>query len=244
MGGLSSPQLQWRDAPERLARPRGRCLPPQVRRADQGRPRHRQRRARPAEHVRRSAPTTCASTASRCRSSSSPTCSCTSPPVSSRRRATRRVDRPSSASSSIPTRVVPVGRLDADTTGAILLTNDGDLAHRLAHPKYEVDKVYVAELWQQPTDGILRKLADGVKLDEDGTKTAPAQVRRICRRRRRADDPRGPQPAGEAHVRSGRAPREARCTAARYGSLDVEGLEPGAVARARALRSRSDFARL
>ena len=72
-----------------------------------------------------------------------------------------------------PARVVPVGRLDADTTGAILLTNDGDLAHRLAHPKYEVDKVYVAELWQQPTDGILRKLADGVKLDEDGTKTAP-----------------------------------------------------------------------
>ena len=69
-----------------------------------------------------------------------------------------------------PARVVPVGRLDADTTGAILLTNDGDLAHRLAHPKYEVDKVYVAELWQQPTDGILRKLADGVKLDEDGAR--------------------------------------------------------------------------
>src|SRR3954464_519566 len=57
-----------------------------------------------------------------------------------------------------PARVVPVGRLGADTTGAILLTNDGELAHRLAHPKYEVDKVYVAELWQQPTDGILRKL--------------------------------------------------------------------------------------
>ena len=108
-----------------------------------------------------------------------------------------------------PARVVPVGRLDADTTGAILLTNDGDLAHRLAHPKYEVDKVYVAELWQQPTDGILRKLADGVKLDEDGAKTAPAQVRRISRRRRRADDPRGTQPAGEAHVRGRRAPREA-----------------------------------
>ena len=78
-----------------------------------------------------------------------------------------------------PARVVPVGRLDADTTGAILLTNDGDLAHRLAHPKFEVDKVYVAELWKQPTDGILRKLADGVRLDEDEPKTAPAQVRRV-----------------------------------------------------------------
>src|SRR5579862_5609911 len=44
-----------------------------------------------------------------------------------------------------PSRVVPVGRLDADTTGALLLTNDGDLAHRLAHPRYEVDKVYIAD---------------------------------------------------------------------------------------------------
>lgn len=76
-----------------------------------------------------------------------------------------------------PARVVPVGRLDADTTGALLLTNDGELAHRLAHPKYEVDKVYVAELWRQPTDGTLRKLSEGVKL-EDG-KTSPAKVRRL-----------------------------------------------------------------
>src|SRR5204863_7337664 len=44
------------------------------------------------------------------------------------------------------TRVVPVGRLDADTTGALLLTNDGQLAHRLAHPRYEVEKVYEAEV--------------------------------------------------------------------------------------------------
>src|SRR3954465_13067857 len=43
-------------------------------------------------------------------------------------------------------RVVPVGRLDADTTGALVLTNDGELAHRLAHPRYEVDKVYVADV--------------------------------------------------------------------------------------------------
>ena len=78
----------------------------------------------------------------------------------------------------LPTRVVPIGRLDADTTGALLLTNDGDLAHQLAHPKYEIDKVYVVQLWKQPSDGTLRKLAEGVNL-EDG-KTAPAEVKRIA----------------------------------------------------------------
>jgi 23S rRNA pseudouridine2605 synthase len=74
-------------------------------------------------------------------------------------------------------RVVPAGRLDADTTGALLLTNDGDLAHRLAHPRYEIDKVYVAEVEGDPTDEALRTLADGVELD-DG-RTAPARVRRL-----------------------------------------------------------------
>src|SRR3954464_11024225 len=49
-------------------------------------------------------------------------------------------------------RVVPVGRLDAETTGALLLTNDGQLAHRLAHPRYEIDKVYEVACWSQPTD--------------------------------------------------------------------------------------------
>ncbi len=53
-------------------------------------------------------------------------------------------------------RVVPVGRLDADTTGALLLTNDGELAHRLSHPRYEVDKVYVAEVEGDPSPGDAR----------------------------------------------------------------------------------------
>jgi pseudouridine synthase len=73
--------------------------------------------------------------------------------------------------------VVPVGRLDADTTGVLLLTNDGLLAHRLAHPRYEVDKVYVADVGGRPTDEALRRLADGVEL-EDG-RTSPARVRRL-----------------------------------------------------------------
>jgi 23S rRNA pseudouridine2605 synthase len=74
-------------------------------------------------------------------------------------------------------RVVPVGRLDVETTGALLLTNDGELAHRLAHPKYEVEKVYEAEVEGEPSDVALRRLAEGVEL-EDGV-TAPAQVRRL-----------------------------------------------------------------
>jgi 23S rRNA pseudouridine2605 synthase len=74
-------------------------------------------------------------------------------------------------------RVVPVGRLDADTTGALLLTNDGPLAYRLMHPRYEVDKVYEVEVEGEPADTALERLAEGVEL-EDG-KTAPATVERL-----------------------------------------------------------------
>src|SRR6059036_3079673 len=64
------------------------------------------------------------------------------------------------------TRLVPVGRLDADTTGALLLTNDGDLAHRLAHPRYEVEKVYEVEVEGEPSDEALRQLEQGIDLDD------------------------------------------------------------------------------
>ena len=75
-------------------------------------------------------------------------------------------------------RVVPVGRLDADTTGALLLTNDGPLAHRLAHPRYGVEKTYVVDVEGDPDDLALQRLRDGVELD-DGP-TAPARARRIA----------------------------------------------------------------
>jgi 23S rRNA pseudouridine2605 synthase len=78
----------------------------------------------------------------------------------------------------VPERVVPVGRLDADTTGALLLTNDGPLAHRLAHPRYGVEKVYEAEVEGEPGEEALRHLADGVELD-DG-RTAPAKARLLA----------------------------------------------------------------
>lgn len=74
-------------------------------------------------------------------------------------------------------RVVPVGRLDADTTGALLLTNDGPLSHRLMHPRYEVDKVYEVDVEGEPSDEALAALERGVEL-EDGP-TAPAEVRRV-----------------------------------------------------------------
>ncbi|MBA2361576.1 MAG: rRNA pseudouridine synthase [Actinobacteria bacterium] len=121
-------------------------------------------------------------------------------------------------------RVVPVGRLDADTTGAILLTNDGELAHRLAHPKYEVEKVYEAEVEGEPSDDALRRLAGGVEL-EDGP-TAPARARRLGRSK------------VELVIHEGRNRQVKRmCDAVghpvrrlhrtRYAGLTVEGLQPG-----------------
>lgn len=71
-------------------------------------------------------------------------------------------------------RVFPVGRLDADTEGLLLLTNDGDLAQRLTHPSYGVDKEYLVEIEGHPNRGVVRRLREGVQLD-DGI-TAPAKV--------------------------------------------------------------------
>ena len=71
-------------------------------------------------------------------------------------------------------RVFPVGRLDADTEGLLLLTNDGDLAHRLTHPSYGVEKEYLAEVAGRPSAAAVRQLREGVEL-EDGI-TAPAKV--------------------------------------------------------------------
>jgi 23S rRNA pseudouridine2605 synthase len=121
-------------------------------------------------------------------------------------------------------RVVPVGRLDADTTGALLLTNDGELAHRLAHPRYEVDKVYEADLDRDPDPESLRRLGEGVEL-EDG-RTAPAAVRRLGRGRvelvlhegRKHQVKRMLEAVGYRVVRLHRP---------RYAGLDLRGLEPG-----------------
>ena len=122
-------------------------------------------------------------------------------------------------------RVVPVGRLDADTTGALLLTNDGQLAHRLAHPRYGVEKTYIAEVEGDLDDDALQRLRDGIELD-DGS-TAPARARRLGRGR------------VELVLHEGRKHQVKRMLAAvghpvtrlhrvRYAGLTLEGLEPGA----------------
>ena len=124
----------------------------------------------------------------------------------------------------IPERVVPVGRLDFDTTGALLLTNDGELAHRLMHPSFEVDKIYEASVQESITPEILNKLSNGVEL-EDG-KTAPAKVRKLG------------DGKIELTIHEGRKHQVKRMLAAvgltvtqlhrsQYGQLGLDGLKPG-----------------
>lgn len=79
----------------------------------------------------------------------------------------------------LPARVYPVGRLDAETDGALLLTNDGETAHRLTHPRYEVPKVYEALVEGQTAEGDLDKLRRGLFLE--GRRTAPGKVRVLRR---------------------------------------------------------------
>ena len=125
----------------------------------------------------------------------------------------------------VPQRVVPVGRLDADTTGALLLTNDGQLSHRLMHPRYEVGKVYEVEVEGEPDEEALTRLAEGVELD-DGVMTAPAEARRLGSSRL------------ELTLHEGRKHQVKRMLAAvghpvtrlhrsSYAGLDADGLEPG-----------------
>jgi len=122
-------------------------------------------------------------------------------------------------------RVVPVGRLDADTTGALLLTNDGQLAHRLAHPRYGVEKVYEAEVEGAPTDEALAALAGGVEL-EDG-RTAPARVRRLTPDRIELAIHEGRNRQVRRMLEAVGHPVRALHRSA-YAGLTLEGLEPGA----------------
>jgi 23S rRNA pseudouridine2605 synthase len=123
-----------------------------------------------------------------------------------------------------PARVVPVGRLDVDTTGVLLLTNDGDLAHRLAHPRYEVDKVYVADVEGDPSDETLGQLSAGIEL-EDGM-TAPAAVRRLGRGRVELTIHEGRNRQVKRMLERVGHPVE-RLHRPRYGPLSVDGLAPG-----------------
>jgi len=81
----------------------------------------------------------------------------------------------------IPERIYPVGRLDKDSTGLLLLTNDGRLHHRLSHPSFDHEKEYEVTVASHITDGALRSLEKGMPMM--GTKTRPAKIKRIFSKR-------------------------------------------------------------
>lgn len=76
----------------------------------------------------------------------------------------------------VPQRIYPVGRLDYDTSGLLLLTNDGELANRLTHPRYEVEKVYVARVTGIPSNDAMRQLRQGITVDDDHYAPAKSKV--------------------------------------------------------------------
>jgi 23S rRNA pseudouridine2605 synthase len=127
-------------------------------------------------------------------------------------------------------RVYPVGRLDYDTSGLLLLTNDGELANRLAHPSYEIDKVYRAWVKGVPAAEQVKRLAEGIML-EDGM-TAPGRARLL------AIAPARDKALLELTIHEGRNRQVRRMCEAighpvlsleriRLGFLTLEGLEPG-----------------
>ncbi|WP_084078662.1 pseudouridine synthase [Desulfitobacterium chlororespirans] len=132
----------------------------------------------------------------------------------------------------ISQRVYPVGRLDYDTSGLLLLTNDGDLAHRLMHPSYGVEKTYRVEVGEKIPEQALKRLERGVLL-EDG-KTAPARIREVSPKGR------GSGPAYEITIHEGRNRQVRRMFKAigfplsalkrmRFGPLELDpSLAPGA----------------
>jgi 23S rRNA pseudouridine2605 synthase/23S rRNA pseudouridine2604 synthase len=81
----------------------------------------------------------------------------------------------------IPQRIYPIGRLDKDSTGLLILTNDGTLHHRLSHPSFDHEKEYDVTVSRPITDGSLRNIAKGLPMM--GTKTRPTEIQRISSRR-------------------------------------------------------------
>lgn len=127
-------------------------------------------------------------------------------------------------------RIFPVGRLDYDTSGLLLLTNDGEFTNKLTHPSNEVEKVYVAKVRGLPTPRELEKLEKGVFID--GRRTAPAKVLIISR------DKKTETSIVELVIHEGRNHQVKKMLESvgfpvmklkreRYGDLDLSGLRPG-----------------
>ncbi|MCO7126750.1 rRNA pseudouridine synthase [Sporolactobacillus shoreicorticis] len=130
----------------------------------------------------------------------------------------------------VPERIFPVGRLDYDTSGALLMTNDGELANKLMHPSFEFDKTYIAHVNPIPTKDQLRQLASGIRL-EDGM-TAKARVQLLV------SDKENGTASVQLTIHEGRNRQIRRMFSAlhlhvrklkrdRYGFLGLTGLHPG-----------------
>lgn len=130
----------------------------------------------------------------------------------------------------VPERIYPVGRLDYDTSGVLLLTNDGEFANLMTHPKHEIDKVYVAKVEGVPSKETLRQLEKGVRLD-DG-RTAPATARLLKKDRAKG------KAIVELTIHEGKNRQVKRMFEAvghsveklkreRLGFLNVDGMDPG-----------------
>jgi 23S rRNA pseudouridine2605 synthase len=129
-------------------------------------------------------------------------------------------------------RVYPVGRLDYDTSGLIILTNDGDLANKLMHPRYKIDKTYVAKVEGIPTKEALQKLTRGIQLEDGKTKPAKTKILSMDRRKQTA--------IVELTIHEGKNRQVRRMFEAighpvkklkreKYGNFNLLGLKPGDV---------------
>jgi len=81
----------------------------------------------------------------------------------------------------VSTRIYPIGRLDFNSEGLLLLTNDGDLAHKIMHPKYEVEKVYEVKVFGRVNEGILKKLRQGINTSEGKMKPHSVRIIKVLR---------------------------------------------------------------
>jgi len=128
----------------------------------------------------------------------------------------------------IPERLFPVGRLDFNTEGLLLLTNDGDWANRLAHPSHEVTKEYLVKVRGEVNSDVLNKLAKGVKLDDGWTAAAEVTLVKTLSKNSWLSIS-----IHEGRYRQVRRMCEAvgllvaRLTRTRYGILDIGSLKPG-----------------
>ena len=127
-------------------------------------------------------------------------------------------------------RIYPIGRLDYDTSGLLLLTNDGDFANLLMHPRYEIEKVYIAKVKGIPAREKVKRLEKGVALEDGVTAPAKAKVLSIDKRKQTA--------IVELRIHEGRNRQVRRMFEAighpvlklkreRYAFLDLKGLNPG-----------------